>query len=61
MLKTVVVNSIKPCCRDEKNLVIIESKAHVEVKRCTVCKCRHFRAFMTHRPAGTFTEVPAAL
>lgn len=47
---------IKDCCKDERNLVIIEDKPHVEVKRCTVCQCRRFRAFVTPRPGAFKVE-----
>lgn len=42
-----VNGSVKPCCQDQRNLETIENKSHVLVKRCTVCGCRHFRAFMS--------------
>lgn len=41
-----------PCCNEASNLEVIERDAHVEVKRCKVCKSRHFTAFMVPKPAA---------
>lgn len=48
----------KPCCLNTANLDIIENKPHVLVRRCRVCKCRHFTAFMGLTPGKT--EIRAA-
>lgn len=32
----------KSCCRDQKNLHVIEEVGDRVTRRCRVCKCRHF-------------------
>lgn len=55
---TIVAGSgLRECCTVAENLEVVESKAHVEVKRCKVCQRRHFRAFMHERPAGSYVEI----
>jgi len=34
------------CCQDAANLTTIECREEVQVRRCTICGRRHFRAFM---------------
>lgn len=40
------------CCREVENLVTLERDEHVQVRKCRVCGCRHFRALMPMMSVG---------
>jgi hypothetical protein len=40
---------VKACCRQPENLELLEDEPHVQVRRCRVCRCRHFRALVGER------------
>ena len=37
-----MVGGKKSCCQNPANLTLIEQRADIEVRRCSICQCRHF-------------------
>ena len=34
--------NIKECCKKTENLVVVERRGSLTIRKCTVCECKHY-------------------